>query len=88
MNPDSQTNTSPAEKPFKIPVALKVILIIFAVILILIGIVIIMFLVSNAKRKRRDRIRRLRRQAMYEANKSDVIINEETKKINNSAKKR
>jgi len=88
LNPDSQTNTSPSEKPFKIPVALKVILIIFAVILILIGIVIIMFLVSNAKRKRRDRMRRLRRQAMYETNKSDVIINEETKKVNNSAKKR
>lgn len=89
LNPDSQTSAQPAENTFKVPVFLKVILIILAVILIFIGIIIIMFLVSNAKRKRRDRMRRLRRQAMYEESRSDMILREESKKnVNNSAKKR
>ncbi len=89
LNPDTQASTSPSGNTFKMPVFLKVILIIFAVILILIGIIIIMFLVSNAKRKRRDRMRRLRRQAMYEEHRSDMIIREEQKrKVNHSAKKR
>ena len=38
-----------------------------------------MFFVSNMKRKRRDRMRRLRRQAMYEENRSDVVVREQNK---------
>lgn len=89
LNPDSQASAKPSENTFRVPVFVKVILIILAVILIFIGIIIIMFLVSNAKRKRRDRMRRLRRQAMYEESRSDMILREEHKKtVNNSAKKR
>ena len=88
LNPDTSANTNPEKQPFKMPILLKIILIILAVILIFIGIIIIMFLVSNAKRKRRDRMRRLRRQAMYEENNSDVIVRENEKQVNNSAKKR
>ena len=88
LNPENQENNTSEKKEFKMPVILKVILIILAVILILIGIIIIMFLVSNAKRKRRDRMRRLRRQAMYEENKNDAIIWAESKQVNNSAKRR
>lgn len=88
LKPDNQEEPSPEKKEFKMPIVLKVILIILAVILILIGIVIIMFLVSNAKRKRRDRMRRLRRQAMYEGNKSDAIIGESSRRVNTSAKRR
>ena len=89
LNPNSQTSTKPAAKPFSIPLPIKIILIILAVILILIGVVIVMFLVSNAKRKRRDRMRRLRRQAMYEESRRDMILQEEHKrKESQSAKRR
>ena len=88
LNPDNQVNATPEKQPFKMPIILKVILIILAVILILIGIIIVMFLVSNVKRKRRDRLRRLRRQALYEGNKKDTIIRDNATQVNNSAKKR
>lgn len=78
VNP-SQSASANMDKPFRIPIFVKVILIILAVILILIGIIIIMFFVSNMKRKRRDRMRRLRRQAMYEENRSDVVVREQNK---------
>ena len=83
----SQTVQTNVDNTFKLPIVVKVILIILAVILILIGIVIIMFLVSNIKRKRRDRMRRLRRQAMYESGRSDMVVQEQNKAKQQTSKK-
>lgn len=78
LNPDVDVVNDSTKKTFKIPVFLKIIIIIVAIFLIFTGIIIIMFLVSNAKRKHRDRMRRLRRQAMYEESRSDMIIRDST----------
>lgn len=73
------TVTTDVTKNTGIPGWLKAVLIILAVIFLAAGTIIAMFVVSNAKRKRRDRMRRLRRQAMYEESRSDMILREDEK---------
>ncbi len=55
------------------PTLLKVILIILAVILILFGAFVLLFFISNARRRKRDKLRRLKRQEMYEQSRRELM---------------
>ncbi|MBQ6172558.1 MAG: D-alanyl-D-alanine carboxypeptidase [Clostridia bacterium] len=55
------------------PTALKVFLIIIAVILILLGAFVLLFFISNARRRKRDKLRRLKRQEMYEQSRRELM---------------
>jgi D-alanyl-D-alanine carboxypeptidase len=55
------------------PTGLKVFLIILAIILIAIGALVLLFFISNARRRKRDKLRRLRRQEMYEQSRREIL---------------
>ncbi|MBQ6052413.1 MAG: D-alanyl-D-alanine carboxypeptidase [Clostridia bacterium] len=67
--------TSAESKPEKqgMSTGLKVFLIILAVILIIIGALVLLFFISNARRRKRDRLRRQRRQEMYEQSRRENV---------------
>ena len=55
------------------PSGLKVFLIIVAIILILLGALVLLFFISNVRRRKRDKLRRLRRQEMYEKSRRETL---------------
>jgi D-alanyl-D-alanine carboxypeptidase len=63
-----------------LPTGLKVFLIIIGSIFILIGALVILFFVSNARRRKRDKLRRLRRQEMYEKSRREMLAAKENAK--------
>ena len=69
-------NTDSGEKS-GMPTGLKVFLIIIAVILIVVGVFVLIFFISNMRRRKRDKLRRLRRQEMYEQSRRELHASRE-----------
>ena len=70
-----EEDKTPVERK-PLPTGLKVFLIILAIVLILIGGLIIVFFVSNARRRKRDKLRRLKRQEMYEKSRREMLASQ------------
>lgn len=70
-----EEDKTPVERK-PLPTGLKVFLIILAIVLILIGGLVIVFFVSNARRRKRDKLRRLKRQEMYEKSRREMLASQ------------